>query len=69
MVVCRTASQALEGATCRRTWWPNDIVSENVVLGTCSDGHELTAEELDAWVASFPIEEGHGIRHVPLPPP
>jgi hypothetical protein len=26
------------------------------VLGTSSDGHELTAEELDAWVASFPIE-------------
>jgi hypothetical protein len=43
-------------------------VHESVVLGTSSDGHEVTAEELDTWVASFPIEEENGIRCIPLPP-
>jgi hypothetical protein len=32
------------------------ILNENVVLGTSRDGHELTEAELDAWVATFPIE-------------
>ena len=51
----------LEGAMCRRTWWPNGTVHKSVVLGKSSDGHELTKEELDQWVASFPIEEENGI--------
>ena len=59
----------LEQATCRRTLWPDGTVFENAVLGTRSDGRELTDAELDAWVASFPIEEEHGIRPMPLPPP
>jgi hypothetical protein len=33
----------LAGAVCLRNWWPNDIVHESVVLGTSSDGRELTA--------------------------
>jgi len=41
---------------------------ESVVLGKSSDGHELTKEELDQWVASFPIEAEDGIRCIPLPP-
>jgi hypothetical protein len=60
----------LEGATCRRTWWPDDTVCENVVVGASSDGRELTEEELDRWVNSFPIEEEEdGIRCRPLPSP
>jgi hypothetical protein len=46
----------LERATCLREWWPNDIVHESVILGRSKDGHKLTDEELDAWVATFPIE-------------
>jgi hypothetical protein len=46
----------LEGATCRRMLWPNGTVSESVVMGTSREGREPTREELDRWVASFPIE-------------
>ena len=59
----------LEGAMCRRMLWPDGTVSENVMLGMSSDGRELTDAELDAWVASFPIEEEEGVRCSPLPPP
>jgi hypothetical protein len=58
----------LEGAMCRRMLLPDGTVSENVVLGS-SNGRELADEELDAWAASFPIEEEHGISPMPLPPP
>jgi hypothetical protein len=45
-------------------------VNENVVLAPGNNGRELTDDELDRWVASFPIEEQEdGIRPVPLPPP
>jgi hypothetical protein len=56
----------LEGATCHRTWWPNHTVHESVVLGRSSDSHELTKEELDQWVAGFPIEAEDGIRCIPI---
>jgi hypothetical protein len=46
----------LEGATCRRTLLPNGTVSENVVLGTSRNGRELSTDELDGWIATFPIE-------------
>jgi len=45
-----------EVATSRLTLWPNGIVDVNVVLGTRTDGRDLTADELDAWVATFPIK-------------
>jgi hypothetical protein len=39
-----------------------------VVLGTSRDGHELTEAELDAWVATFPIEPMQtGFTRVVLP--
>jgi len=47
--------QGPEQATCRRTLWPDGTVFENVVLGTTSDGRELTGAELDNWVDTFPI--------------
>jgi hypothetical protein len=60
----------LAGAACWRTLLPDGTVSESVALGTSSNGREVTDEELDAWVASFPIEEQEdGIRVRPLPPP
>lgn len=59
----------LEGATCRRTLCPNGTVMESVEFSTSSNGRELTDAELDAWVASFPIEPiADGIRLRPLPP-
>ena len=57
----------LEGATCRRTMWPGGTVSESVVMGTSRDGREPTEEQLDRWVASFPIEPfSKKLRIVPL---
>jgi len=47
----------LENATCSRTLWPDGTVLEMVRLGERGEGQEeLTDEELDRWVASFPIE-------------
>ena len=46
----------IEDATCRRTLWPDGTLFENVVLGTSHQGRDLTNEELDKWVDSFPIE-------------
>jgi len=58
----------LAGAMCRRMLLPDGTVSENVVLGS-SNASELTEEELDRWVESFPIEVADGrIRWRPLPP-
>ena len=58
-----------EDAACWRTLLRDGTVSESVVLGTSSTGRELTDDELDRWVASFPIEEQEdGIHPVPLPP-
>jgi hypothetical protein len=47
----------LENATCRRTLWPNGTVFEMVWLNKRDDrAGEPTAEELDKWVATFPVE-------------
>jgi hypothetical protein len=49
---------------------PDGTVSERVVLGTSNNGRAVTQEELDRWVAGFPIEEeSGGIRCRALPPP
>ena len=45
-----------ESATCRRTLCPNGTVLESVQFRTSRNGPELTQEELDMWVASFPVE-------------
>lgn len=52
----RTATQNLEGATRRRPLWPNGTVFESVEFRTSSNGRELTQEELDKWVTTFPVE-------------
>ena len=46
----------LEHSTCRRTQWPNGTVSETVEFGTGSNGREVTDDELDKWIAGFPVE-------------
>jgi hypothetical protein len=46
----------LENSTCRRTLWPNGTVAETVELATGSNSRELTDDELDKWIASFPVE-------------
>lgn len=58
LVVCRYgAKTSLENATCRRTLGPDGTVMELVELYGSNEGPErVTAEELDRWVASFPIE-------------
>ncbi len=61
--------QGLVGAACWRTLLPDGTVSESVVLGTSRDERAVTEEDLDRWVAGFPIEEQwHGIRLRQLPP-
>ena len=35
---------------------PNGAVLESVEFTTRNDDRELTQEELDKWVASFPVE-------------
>ena len=58
----------LENSTCRRTLWPNGTVHESIVLVPGNNGRELSDDELDRWVASFPIEEQEdGLHPVPLP--
>jgi len=58
LIVCRYgAKTSLENATCKRTLGPDGTVMELVELYGSNEGPErVTAEELDRWVASFPIE-------------
>jgi len=68
MVFCGVREPGLVGAICSRTLCPNGIVSECIFLGRSADGHRLTNEELDRWIATFPIEKPDGIiRPVRLP--
>src|SRR5580658_7206990 len=71
MVVIRLDRMpGLEGATCLRTLLPDGTVSESVVLGRSRTGRDVSPEELERWVASFPIEKADGrIRPRRLPPP
>jgi hypothetical protein len=43
-------------ATCQRTLSSNGTLSEIVTFGGCGD--ELTGDELERFIASFPIEAG-----------
>lgn len=58
LIVCRYgAKKGLENATCKRTLGPDGTVMELVGLYGSNEGPErVTAEELDRWVAGFPIE-------------
>jgi len=41
---------------CRRTLWPDGALAEFVHFGTSSNVRELTADEFEEWIASFPVE-------------
>ena len=58
LIVCRYgAKTSLENATCKRTLCPDGTVMELVELYGSNEGPDsVTAEELDRWVATFPIE-------------
>ena len=58
-MVIRRADSAptLEGATCKRSLCPDGSLFEFVKFLEPSDGsHELSQEEIDRWVETFPIE-------------
>lgn len=59
LVVCRYGEKttSLKDAKCKRTLCPDGTVSELVELFGSNEGPDsVTAEELDQWVATFPIE-------------
>jgi hypothetical protein len=58
LIVCRYGDKtSLENATCQRTLSPDGTVMELVELYGSNEGPDSgTAEELDRWVAGFPIE-------------
>ena len=50
------STPSLEGATCMRTQWPDGTLFETVRFNKRNDGpDELTQDELDRWVDTFPI--------------
>ncbi len=57
MVVCRMDRKpSLEGATCQRSLYANGTLLELVRLDRSDEGREtLTDEELERWVAGFPV--------------
>ena len=58
MVVRRLGcKRGFENETCSRTLWPDGILFELVWLDISKEGRgTLTGEELDRFVASFPIK-------------
>jgi hypothetical protein len=52
----RDVGRCLDGGTCKRTLCSNGMLMEVVRLDKCDAGNEdVTDEQLDAWVDSFPI--------------
>jgi hypothetical protein len=48
---------SLEDATCRRTLWSDGTLFEMIEFNAHNTGpDELTEEELDAWLESFPVD-------------
>jgi hypothetical protein len=51
------AEPSLEDATCRRTLWSDATLFEMVEFHKHNAGpDELTDEELDGWIESFPVD-------------
>jgi hypothetical protein len=59
----------LENSWCQRTLCADGTVSESITLATGTDGREVTDEELDEWIATFPIEVPDGRIHLRRLPP
>ena len=57
MISMAGAEPSLDDATCRRTLWPDGTLFELVEFNRHNDGpDELTDEELDRWVETFPVQ-------------
>jgi hypothetical protein len=56
MISMSGAKPSLEDATCRRTLWPDGTLFEMIEFHTHNAGPELTDEELDGWLESFPVD-------------
>jgi hypothetical protein len=57
VVRTRDRTTSLENATCTRTLWPDGTLLEMVRLDESIEGHdELTPEQLEEWIAGFPVE-------------
>jgi len=63
MVLCKYGGKgSLDNAICTRTLCADGTVAEYVELDGSNDGPgSVTAEELDRWVASFPIQANGAI--------
>src|SRR5271169_236334 len=56
-LICRAgAKRTLDGATCQRTLWPDGTLFEMVRFRPNKDGPEVTDDELERWIATFPVE-------------
>jgi hypothetical protein len=57
MISMAGAKPSLEDATCRRTLWSDGTLFEMVEFRKHNAGRdELTDEELDRWLESFPVD-------------
>ena len=53
----RDGRHCLEHSTCKRTLCSNGTLMEMIRFGRCDcRSHDLTEEQLEAWVESFPVE-------------
>jgi hypothetical protein len=60
----------LGNSCCQRTLCADGTVCESITLVAGDNGREITEDELEQWVESFPIEVPDGrIRPRRLPPP
>jgi hypothetical protein len=57
MISMAGAKLSLEDATCKRTIWSDGTLSEMVEFNKHNqEPNELTDEELDRWLESFPVD-------------
>ena len=57
MISMAGAEPSLEDATCTRTLWSDGTLFEMVEFNRHNEGpDELTDEELDKWLESFPVD-------------
>jgi hypothetical protein len=50
------ARRSLDGATCQRSLWPDGTLLEAVRFHKHNQVPEVTDDELERWIATFPAE-------------
>src|SRR5215469_1910222 len=64
IVSCYVGTPDLENSTCRRTLYPNGSLIEYVRIndaqGELASSKELSDDQLEQWIATFPIELSGG---------